>query len=451
MRRALTAVATSLALVGSSMLVAPTANANGPIPDNQFGMHIPQLATGERPNANIGTVRLWDSGVAWGQVQQKRNLFWWNGLDSAIQNANEQGMSITYVLGSTPKWAQKKRDRKKGRYPYNGTGAANPKARDWKRWVTAVVQRYGASIDAYQIWNEANLKDFYDGSPKQMARLTRDAYRIIKRNDPTATVVAASTTVRLTKRYKKFFPRYLRELRKMNWPVDAIAVHTYPDGNGTPADRLRLVDRVNRDINRARVPARVQLWDTEVNYGIKGPGKIRGNRIDGPLAADWTASTFLDSILTGIDRTYWYYWYRPDGRLGIILDNAPDGDFGRTGYQTAYDWMVDSFYSCTRGGPGQPNVCQLGDNDNPEVVVWSNEGIGTYTVPANATVRCNTLNQCGAVAPGTQLPIGGSPLWFGSQTAYQALLAQQQVNLAARTPAPPAAPAPAPPAPAPAG
>ena len=439
MRRALTAVVASAALIGSSMLVAPAANADGPVSDLQFGMHIPQISEGERPNANIGTVRLWDAGVAWGQVQQKKNLFWWNGLDASIQNANAQGMSITYVLGSTPKWAQKKAP--KGKYPYGGTGSANPKAKDWKRWVTAVVQRYGASIDAYQIWNEANLKDFYDGSPKQMAKLTRDAYRIIKRYDPTATVVAASSTVRLTKSYNRFFPKYLKELKKQKWPVDAIAVHTYPPGKDTPGDRLALLDKVTKDMKKGKVPSRIELWDTEVNYGIKGPGKVKGQTITGGQAADWTASTFLDSILTGVDRTYWYYWYRPDGRLGIILDNAADGDFGRLGYQTAYDWMVGSYYTCTRGGAGQPNVCQLGDANDPEVVAWSNEGIGTYTVPANATVQCNSLNQCGAIAPGTQLPIGGSPRWFGSQTAYEQLLQRQQANLAARTPAP-AAPAP---------
>jgi hypothetical protein len=430
MRRALTAAIASAALLGSTIAVAPMASAANPVPDVAFGMHVPQIANGEKPNANIGTVRLWDAGVAWGQVQQKKNTFWWNGMDAAIASANAQGMSITYVLGSTPKWAQKKAP--KGKYPYGGTGAANPKMSDWKKWVKAVVQRYGNSIDAYQIWNEANLADFYDGTPKQMAALTKEAYKIIRAYDPTAKVVAASSTVRLTKSYNRFFPAYLKELKKQKWPVDAIAVHTYPPGKDTPADRLALLDKVNKDIKKGKVPSRIELWDTEVNYGIKGPGKVKGQTITGGQAADWTASTFLDSILTGVDRTYWYYWYRPDGRLGIILDNTPQGDAGRLGYQTAYDWMVNSFYSCTRGGPGQPNVCQLGDDTNPEVVVWSNEGVGTYTVPANATVQCNTLNQCSAIAPGTQLPIGGSPLWFGSQANYDQLLAQQQENAAAR-------------------
>ena len=426
MRRALVALA-SVALIGSTIAVAPAASATNPVPDVQFGMHVPAIANGERPNANIGAVRLWDSGVAWGQVQQKKNLFWWNGLDAAIAAANAQNMQITYVLGSTPKWAQK--NPKKGNYPYNGTGSANPKAKDWKRWVTAVAQRYGSSIDSYQIWNEANLADFYTGNPKQMAKLTRDAYRIIKRYDPTAKVVAASSTVRLEKAYKRFFPAYLKELRKMGWPVDAISVHTYPDGQGTPADRLKLIDQVLVDVRRANVPERIELWDTEVNYGIKGPGKIRGQQIGGETAANWTASTFLDSIMTGIDRTYWYYWFRPDGRLGIILQ---DGTPGAIGYQSAYDWMVSSFYSCTRGNASTPNVCQLGDAVDPEVVLWRNEGVGTYTVPAGVSVQCHALNQCSAVAPGTQLPIGGNPLWFGSQANYDQLLAKQRENAAER-------------------
>jgi hypothetical protein len=425
MRRALVSLAT-FALIGSTVAAAPAMAAN-PLPDVQFGMHVPAIANGERPNANIGAVRLWDSGVAWGQVQQKKNLFWWNGMDAAIASANAQNMQITYVLGSTPKWAQKKAP--KGNYPYGGTGSANPKMSDWKKWVRAVVQRYGNSIDAYQIWNEANLADFYTGSPKQMAQLTREAAKIIRAGDPTAKVVAASSTVRLEKAYKRFFPAYLKELRKMGWPVDAISVHSYPDGKGTPGDRLKLIDQVLVDVRKAKVPDRIELWDTEVNYGIKGPGKIKGQKISGGQAADWTASTFLDSVMTGIDRTYWYYWYKPDGRLGIILQ---DGTTGAVGYQTAYDWMVGSFYSCTRGNASTPNVCQLGDAVDPEVVVWSNEGVGTYTVPAGATVQCNTLSQCSAIAPGTQLPIGGSPLWFGSQANYEQLLAKQQVNAAER-------------------
>ena len=75
MRRALISAAASAALLGSTVAVAPMAVAANPVPDVAFGMHVPQIANGEKPNANIGSIRLWDAGVAWGQVQQKKKKF----------------------------------------------------------------------------------------------------------------------------------------------------------------------------------------------------------------------------------------------------------------------------------------------------------------------------------------------------------------------------------------
>ncbi|MDD2819284.1 MAG: hypothetical protein PHN51_10900 [Candidatus Nanopelagicales bacterium] len=73
--------------------------------------------------------------------------------------------------------------------------------------MTAVVRRFGPSIDAYQIWNEANLTTFWQGTPRQMVLLTLEAKRIIRRLDPTAEVVAASSTVRLKSTFNRIFPR----------------------------------------------------------------------------------------------------------------------------------------------------------------------------------------------------------------------------------------------------
>ena len=106
----------------------------------------------------------------------------------------------------------------------------------WDAWVTAVVTRYGDRINNYQIWNEANLANFYGGTPTEMAQMTKRAYDIIKANDPDALVVSPSPSTRLTGSFDRFFPEYLTELEKLGWPVDIWAVHTYPDGKGTPAD-----------------------------------------------------------------------------------------------------------------------------------------------------------------------------------------------------------------------
>ncbi len=407
MRRAL-AVTISSAFLASSLIGLSTTSAtavSNPVLPTQFGMHVPAIAEGVDPGVSYGSIRIWDSGVTWGQVQQAKNKYWWDGLDRAIGNANTQKVSILYVLGSTPKWAAT--NVKQGNYPNKGA-ASMPKIKDWKNWVKAVVNRYGESIDSYQIWNEANLSDFWQGTPKQMADLTKTASKIIRQGDPTAKIVSASTTVRLTPAYQKFFPAYLKELKKANWPVDAIAIHSYPDGRGTPATRATLIEVVNTQLKKSKVPANKELWDTEVNYGIKGPGKIKGQTVSGDVAASWVAQTYLDNLRLGVDRSYWYFWAPDTARIGIAMQ---DGTTGAIGYQSAFNWMHESYFNCASG---TINSCNFGDNDNPRIVVWTSIGTQAYTVPANATVSCTALNECSAVAPGQSIAIGNMPTWFGT-------------------------------------
>ena len=329
MRRILIAAAlsASLAVTGLTAAVPAQAVSGGPVDDIAFGMHVPQISQGESTTVNDGAIRLWDSGVAWGQVEQKKGKYWWNGMDAAIQNANNQGLQIMYVLGSTPKWAAS--NTKQGTYPNKGAASMPTSMKDWKNWVTAVVKRYGNSIESYQIWNEANLTTFWQGTPKQMAQLTQEAYKIIRKYDPSAKVVAASTTLRLQSAYKKFFPSYLKELKKLNWPVDVIAVHGYPASTGTPADRVALIQQAQADMKKGKVPASKQLWDTEVNYGIAGPGSGNPDKnIEGATAAAWTAQTYLDNLRLGVQRAYWYYWYNNSPLVGVQMFTGTTGALG---------------------------------------------------------------------------------------------------------------------------
>jgi len=407
MRRALIAAVTSITLLGSAVIGGSAqAVAPNPVPATLFGLHVPGIANGVKPTVNYGTIRLWDSGVAWGQVEQSKGKYWWNGLDAAIGNGNLAHANSLIVLGSTPTWAAS--NKKSGTYPNKGAASMPKNMADWRSWVTAVATRYKGSVGAYQIWNEANLTNYWAGTPKQMASLTKAAYTIIKSIDPTAAVVSASSTVRLTARYNKFFPAYLKALRKQGWPIDVVSVHTYPAGNEGPAARVKYIQKTQADMQKYGVPSDRQLWDTEVNYGIVGPGSTPGRSIFGADAAAYVAQTYLDDVRLGVARSYWYFWNTADGRVGIVMY---EGQPAAVAFQTVQSWLKDSFYSCTTAAV---NTCQLGDNASPEVVAWATTGSGTYTVPAGATVQCNAVNECGAVVPGTTVTIGSMPLWFGT-------------------------------------
>jgi hypothetical protein len=392
------------ATMALGLVSAPAASAGSPQEDVQFGLHVPQIANGAVPTVSYGSIRLWDSGVAWGQVEQSKGKYWWVGMDKAVGAANAQGAQILYVLGSTPKWAAS--NVKQGTYPNKGA-ASNPKnIADWKNWVTAVVTRYGASIDSYQIWNEANLTTFWMGTPKQMATLTSEAYKIIRRLDPTAKVVAASSTVRLTSAFKKFFPAYLTELKKKNWPVDVFAIHTYGPSTATPALRSDYVAMTRKALAKAKAPAR-PLWDTEVNYGIKGPGTGYPDKdITGDTAASYVAQTYLDSIRLGVARTYWYFWAQPNDLLGIAMY---DGTVGAAAYQNTVNSIAGAWVDCSTGAV---NSCSIDKAGVTSQVAWASTGSGTYLVPDYATKMCDALNNCQAVTPNTQATIGSMPQWF---------------------------------------
>lgn len=414
MRRTLTVLAAAALVATSTVLVSQPAQAaaagtGGPVQPTAFGMHVPAIAQGAAPVAPYGTVRLWDSGVAWGQVEQANGKYWWNGLDAAIANANTQNAKILYVLGSTPTWAAS--NKKQGTYPNKGA-ASMPSMKVWKAWVNAVTKRYADSIESYQIWNEANLTTFWQGTPQQMADLTAEAAKIIRKNDPTATIVAASTTVRLQSAYKKFFPKYLKALKKKKWPVDVISVHLYPSGTGTPGDRAGFISQVKSDMKKAKVPASKPLWDTEINYGIAGPGSTPHTTIDGGQAAAYVAQTYLDDVRLGVERAYWYFQTPSSPLVGVQM---AAGSPGALGFQTVQSWLNGSYFSCTSG---TVNTCQLGDYAAPQVIAWASKGSGTFTVPANVVRACDATANCVPATPGTQVTIGSMPTWFGTAAAW---------------------------------
>ena len=402
--RILVTLVTALGLIIG--VAAPVAQADTYIDGREFGLHVPKLANGVVPTVSYGAVRLWDAGVSWGLVEQNRGQYWWVGLDRAVQAANAQDAQILYVLGSTPTWAASHRNQ--GIYPNRGA-ASNPRyLADWRRWVTAVVTRYGPSIDAYQIWNEANLTTFWQGTPRQLARLTVEAQRIIRRLDPTALVVAASSTVRLKPAFTRFFPSYLHELRRFGWPVDVFAIHTYGPSTATPALRASYVALARSELRDARAPSR-PLWDTEVNYGIRGPGSRYPDKdIGGTKAVTYVAQTYLDSVRLRIARTFWYSWSARSDLLGITMNT---GYPGATAFQTTHDWLANATVDCRSR---HVRTCRINRAGTPSVVAWTSSGpTGRFTVPYYASRTCNARNVCESATPGTRMVIGRMPRWFG--------------------------------------
>ncbi len=379
-----TSQATAASSPSPSPTPTPTPTPSGPYVGQQVtsaitGLHVSGVQDGSWPDSNVpfGTLRLWDAGTNWSQVEPVRGTYNWKLLDSALKTAERHHVKdVLLVLGATPTWnASKVRT---GDYPVPGAASAPKSMAAWDAFVSAVVTRYKGRITAYEIWNEASIAMFWNGSPEKLAELTKRAADIIHAKDPKALVVAASTTVRLPAAFDRFFPRYLTALGELGWPVDVFSAHLYPASRQTPDDRAGFITQVTDQLAAAGAPA-LPVWDTELNYGLAGPGPTNPRQtISGAQARDWVVQTALDSLHLGIDRTYWYIWTpEPYPLLGMQLTN----DSGAAkGLRVVDQWLVGSTWQgCV--DDGTVTSCSLDKSGVSSVIAWADADTGAFTPP----------------------------------------------------------------------
>ena len=125
--------------------------------------------------------------VPWTDVEQVRGQYNWSASDRVITAARTRGLNILAVLAFTPSWAR----------PAGTTdkwGPTDPTA--YAAFARAAVVHYGANVRTWEIWNEPNMRMFWQPSPNPAAftNLLKAAYAQIKSADPGATVVTGGTS-----------------------------------------------------------------------------------------------------------------------------------------------------------------------------------------------------------------------------------------------------------------
>ena len=282
--------------------------------------------------------RLWDMKVAWRDVNPYPGVFDFSRLDRRIAQVESWGGKPILVLGLTPKWAAGECT---SGDPLWGAGSACPpeNERYWIEYVEAVADRYGNRIGAYEIWNEANLQTFWAGTPQQMARMTFTAGLAIK-NRSQSLVLAPSVTTRL-KSGANFTRDFLADdgwnpAYDALWRViDAWTIHSYPKGNAGPTTSDACTQRAAHIIlwQKALLESAVNrpgaikpIWDTEINYGLAGPGTTPKTTWSDENSAALLTCTYQDSRTLGIATTVWYE-YTADNYdlLGVQMNpNTPN-------------------------------------------------------------------------------------------------------------------------------
>ncbi len=122
----------------------------------------------------------------WALIETRRGQFDWARWDDVVQAATRHHIRILALLDTAPPWAHPP-----------GSPLHTPPAElsDFGAFAQALAQRYGAHIDAYQIWDEPNLSAHWGDryvEPRQYARLLREAAIAIRAVDTDAMIVTAA-------------------------------------------------------------------------------------------------------------------------------------------------------------------------------------------------------------------------------------------------------------------
>ena len=402
----------SLALVLTVTLLPATAAdaAVQRVKPRYFGMTDSDPSTW--PNRPVGSLRLWDSGVAWHQIEVAPNEFDWTRLDAAVRESRSNGAKPMLVLGMTPRFHALKPNA----FGLWGTGTSSPpKMWAWKRYVRKVVNRYGAKLD-YQVYNEANVVEFWAGSPRQMAKLTKATYTIVNRIAPRAKVVSPAMATRLTGQRKWLRTFYAQRLTRkpVSRFMDVVAVHLYPLPNEGPEDSMDIFRSVRTMLGWAKV--RKPIWNTEINYGLQVGGGGTAKDISRRKEAAYVARTYILNASMNIKRVYWYSWSL-QGLANTQLTRADGATVTRAGiaYGVVRDWLLGTrMQGCDRDRSGT-YTCTASYGDGVKRIYWNPSRLVTIRAVGSATRMENLRGTREKLSGGEGVRVGKAPILIRSK------------------------------------
>jgi hypothetical protein len=419
-----TAVLTALVAIMALVLgTAPADARDVRVRHSLYGVHDASLSSFSA--VHEGSIRLWDAGVQWREIEKKKGHYSWARLDQLVTAAQDAHADVTFVIAMTPRF-----------YASSATKAPRSLA-PFKRFVRAVMKRYkvfhgSRGIAAYQVWNEANISNFWTGTQRQMATLARAADQVRDQVDPKATLVAPPMTMRLG--YQQDWMKKFYAVRLGGTPVwrhvDAIALNLYPlptygHRAGTPEDSMALLKLARARLRHDHVPGSKPIWNTEVNYGLTS-GKDAGQparKITDQLQASYVVRTYLLNAARGVKRVFWYRYdmnrVPGGGPLGNTLLSRPGDPSVVTpaghALVRAQQWMHGTLAGshgqapCAKDAHGTYH-CVVRDSSGTRRIYWNPFRTAKVRLAGNAHHLHGVLGGSTTVRPHATIKVGRAPV-----------------------------------------
>ncbi len=226
--------------------------------------------------------------------------------DTAAEIQQEAGLRVLQVFHDTPPWARDGRS----------SGEFTRDLRHLHGFCKAMAQRFKGSVQSWEPWNEANVKNFGGHTVDEMCSWQKAAWLGFKAGDPDVIVGWNATAAAPTAQHTKGV------LANETWPYfDTYNIHTYDWAHSYfdlwgPA----------REAACGR-----PLWITESDRGLqhlKNPPWYDLSVRDAQLKAEFMAQSYAQSLYAGASRHFHFilgHYYETNGvQFGLLRkDHTP--------------------------------------------------------------------------------------------------------------------------------
>ncbi len=114
----------------------------------------------------------------WALIEPQRGVYDWSRADAIVAAANAHHVQLQPVVVYTPSWSSS-----------SLTGVPGSTS-DYASFLSTLVNRYKGSIHDWEIWNEPDFTNYWQGSVGQyVSYLLNPGYSAIKAADPSAQVI----------------------------------------------------------------------------------------------------------------------------------------------------------------------------------------------------------------------------------------------------------------------
>ena len=393
-----------------------------------FGLHDRYLTS--LTHRSTKSIRLWDAGVTWPDIEPTQNTWNWAPLDTVVQRAHDNGTEVTLVLGLSPSYAAH-------------TSTDMPDLGMYKAYLTTLMKRYSAKnwgyrgIAAYQVWNEVNITTFWTGTNAQVVALTKAAYDVRNKVDHGALLVAPAMVTRLPFEQRGISTYYSSKVRGTHKPVwkyvDATSFNLYPlqtislphgrSRVSTPEDSMALLKTVRGLLAKAKVSASLPIWNTEINYGM-GAGVAAAPLSESRQIAN-VMRTYLLNAANRVKRVDWYAYDMGElstgGTLGNTLltdpSNRAGGDLTPAGraFTRIESWMKGTLVGTATRQPCIADrhgtyTCEVRYRHGVGRIYWNPYATGRVRLVHSATRKYDEYGRPSRAQGGSSLKVNYKPV-----------------------------------------